>query len=105
MFYVAYCYEPAGHVVTGDLTIIRNAKLRALVAKGPSYREQNWRLDKELIKKSVSAYKLKWSKKEEVDLHVLNEWECKVNECVDRRINLLRAKHINRRKQHVLKSR
>ena len=23
----AYCYEPAGHVVTGDLTIIRNAKL------------------------------------------------------------------------------
>ena len=37
----AYCYEPAGHVVTGDLTIIRNAKLRALVVKGPSYREQN----------------------------------------------------------------
>ena len=37
----AYCYEPAGHVVTGDLTIIRNAKLRALVAKGSSYREQN----------------------------------------------------------------
>jgi hypothetical protein len=39
------CYEPAGHVVTGDLTIIRDAKLRSLytyvVMKGPSYREQN----------------------------------------------------------------
>ena len=34
-------YEPAGHVVTGDLTIIRDAKLRSLVMKGPSYREQN----------------------------------------------------------------
>ena len=29
-----YCYEPAGHVV---LTIIRDAKLRSLVMKGPSY--------------------------------------------------------------------
>ena len=36
-----YCYEPAGHVVTGDLSIIRDAKLRALVEKGPSFREQN----------------------------------------------------------------
>jgi hypothetical protein len=26
-----YCYEPAGHVVTGDLTIIRDAKLRSLI--------------------------------------------------------------------------
>ena len=34
-----YCYEPAGHVVTGDLSIIRDAKLRALVEKGPSFLE------------------------------------------------------------------
>ena len=32
----SYCYEPVGHVVNGNLTIIRNAKLRALVAKGTS---------------------------------------------------------------------
>ena len=36
-----FCYQPVGHVVTGDLTIIRDAKLRHLIAKGPSYREQN----------------------------------------------------------------
>ena len=38
-------YEPAGHVFSGDLAIIRNAKLCAL---GPSYREQNpinWKLN------------------------------------------------------------
>ena len=85
------------HVVTGDLTIIRNAKLRALVAKGPS-----WKLNQDIIKKSIPAYKHKWSKREGVDLRVLNEWECKVNECVDK---LLRKKRINRRKWHVLKSR
>ena len=36
-----YCYELAGHVVTGDLSIIRDATLRVLVEKGPSFREQN----------------------------------------------------------------
>ena len=29
------CYEPHGHVITGDLRVIENAKLRELVAKRP----------------------------------------------------------------------
>ena len=33
--------EPHGHVITGDLRVIENAKLRELVAKGPKYREPN----------------------------------------------------------------
>ena len=32
------CYEPHGHVITGDLRVIENAKLRELFAKGPRYR-------------------------------------------------------------------
>ena len=36
-----FCYEPQGHVITGDLRVIENAKLRELVAKGPKYREPN----------------------------------------------------------------
>ena len=34
-----FCYEPHGHVITGDLRVIENAKLRELVTKGPKYRE------------------------------------------------------------------
>ena len=34
-------YEPVGHVATGNLGIIENRKLRKLLSKGPSYREQN----------------------------------------------------------------
>ena len=34
-------YGPAGHVLTGNLSIIRNRKLRKLLSIGPSYREQN----------------------------------------------------------------
>ena len=36
-----FCYEPHGHVITGNLRVIENAKLRELVAKGPKYREPN----------------------------------------------------------------
>ena len=36
-----FCYEPHGHVITGDVMVIENVKLRQLVAKGPKYREPN----------------------------------------------------------------
>ena len=35
-----FCIEPNGHVITGDLRVIEDAKLRELVAKGPKYRKQ-----------------------------------------------------------------
>ena len=57
-----YCYSPAGHVVTGDLNIIRDANLRALIQKGPSYREQNyvdWKVTERLCREAVAKYKRK----------------------------------------------
>ena len=36
-----FCYKPHGHVITGDLMVIENVKLRELVSKGPKYREPN----------------------------------------------------------------
>ena len=87
--------------------MIRDAKLRALIEKGPSYREQNcvdWRTTDKLFGEAVSKYKHKWSRKDKIDVRVLNEWECKVNECVKKRIASLRKKHINRRKGHVKKN-
>ena len=101
------CYEPAGHVITGDLRIIRDAKLRSIIEKGPSFREQNyidWNINKNLYKEAVAKYKRKWSRKERVDIRALNEWECKVNECIEKRIGSLKSRHINRRKKHILKS-
>ena len=100
-----YCYEPAGHVITGDLTIVRDAKLRSLIERGPSFREQNcinWSINESLCKEAVAKYKRKWSRKEKVDIRTLNEWECKVNECIEKRIRSLRDRHINRRKMHIL---
>ena len=35
----SHLYQPYGHVITGDLFIIPNSKLRDLIAKGAKYRE------------------------------------------------------------------
>ena len=79
-------------IITGDLTIIGDAKLRTLISKGLSYREQNcvnWKINREICTQAAAAYKRKWAKRERVDYRVLNEWEHRVNECIERRIRLL----------------
>ena len=42
-----FCYEPHGHVITGDLRVIENAKLRELVAKGPKKKATTGKLQKQ----------------------------------------------------------
>ena len=47
-----YCYQPHGHIITGDLKIIENAKIRELVSKRPKYREPNkinWKATENMI--------------------------------------------------------
>ena len=51
-------YEPVGHVVTGNLSIIENRKLRKILGKGPSYREQNninWDTNQKILKRQLEA--------------------------------------------------
>ena len=49
-----FCHEPHDHVITGDLRVTENAKMRELVAKGPKYREPN-RVKLESYKNNVSG--------------------------------------------------
>ena len=72
----AFKYEPLGHVVTGNLSINKDSKLRQLIKKGPSYREQNninWNVNAKICKEAVSKYKVKWEKRERVDKRVFGE--------------------------------
>ena len=57
-----------------------------------------------LCREAVAEYKCKWSTREGVDIRAFNEWEHKLNECIQRKIASLKSKHINKRKKHVLKS-
>ena len=51
-----YLYSPAGHVLTGNLNIVENLKLRDIISKGPKYREPttfSWKYNFELVMDSV----------------------------------------------------
>ena len=62
-----FCYEPHGHVITGDLRVTENAKLRELVAKGPKYREPNrvnWKATETMFLESIDLYAKKLVQKQ-----------------------------------------
>ena len=88
----AYCYPTHGHVITGDLTIIDNHKLKDLILKGPKYREPtkvNWVKNKSMIFDAIDLYAKKWAKREKEDLSLLSLWKEKVKSIIETRISKL----------------
>ena len=70
-------YEPHGHVITGDLRIVKNRNLRRLLEKGPKYREQNtvdWKLNEKIITKAIDDYSNNYNKREAYRMSALEEW-------------------------------
>ena len=89
-----FCYEPHGHVITGDLRVMENARLRELVAKGPKYREPsrvNWKTTETMLLESIDLYAKNWSKREQVDLKYLSEWKDHLKELVTDHISNLKG--------------
>lgn len=46
-------YEPHGHVITGDLRIVQNRKVRRLLENRPKYGEQNT-IDRDLNRRILT---------------------------------------------------
>ena len=89
----SHLYEPYGHVITGDLSIIPNSKLRGLIAKGPKYREPckvDWDKNLSLLCEAVDQYALQWAKQEIVELSVLSSWKEMVKGQIEERISKLK---------------
>ena len=89
----SHLYEPYGHVITGDLSIIPNSKLRDLIAKGPKYREPckvEWDKNLSLLCEAVYQYALQWAKREIVELSVLSSWKEMVKGQIEERISKLK---------------
>ena len=85
-----HLYQPYGHVITGDLSIIPNFKLRDLIAKGPKYRERckvDWDKNLSLLCEAVDQYALQWAKREIVELSVLSSWKEMVKGQIELRLN------------------
>jgi len=85
-----------GHIVTGNLNVIANHKLRGLLSKGPSYRETNkidWGKVFLCIKRGVVDCAKSWCAKQEMDICVLTEWKSRLLMEVKTKIKVLKKKY------------
>ena len=87
-----FIYNPAGHVINGDLEIINNTALRDLFAKGSKYREPksiNWKHNLKIFMDSVEDYARQWEKCEKEDLDTRSKWVKSVRPLIQIRIKKL----------------
>ena len=92
-----FCYNPAGHIITGDFNLVRISKLRYILSKGPKYREPRsftWKQNRKLMFDSFEEYARRWAKKEDVEV------DKKVLSLVNRRVSIL-SRTMSRRHESV----
>lgn len=84
-----------GHVMTGDLSMVRNDRLRGILRKGPKYRETkpyDWDQAREAVDAALGPLIATWAKKEEEDLKVWEAWENTVRSRVEKRMEYLQQR-------------
>ena len=98
-----FLYAPCGHIVTGDLNIVCNVKLRDLLSKGPNYREPvsySWHQNFGIIMDACEEYARRWAKKDDVEVDTLSGWIKSMADVLKRRIR--RLKHsVNTRHESI----
>ena len=91
----SFINKDLGHIITGDLNIIDNPKLKNLIFKGPKYREPveiDWGVAKEQIRLGLEEYLEKMSDDKGIDKSCFSEWFSTVLTLVDNKISLLKNK-------------
>ena len=82
-----------GHVITGDLKIVTDLKLRNLLSKGPNHREPvqlDFDKAKEEILSGVNGLIAKWSDKFKIHGKSFDEWKMQLDDLITERITSLR---------------
>jgi hypothetical protein len=70
-------YSFAGYAITGDIDVVENEGLKALIRKGPKFRAPrcfNRRQNFVSIMNAVGVYITRWSKHEKEELDAFTEW-------------------------------
>ena len=92
-----FCDPHHKHIVSGDLRMITNSKLRKLLSKGPSYREPvtlNYHKCKKSIESSLSSSISNLAIKYNLSENSFAAWKSKILELVDRRIGVLKLRKV-----------
>ena len=84
-----FMYPAAGHIMTGNLKIISDSRIRYIVSKGPKYRfpsRINFKKCREEIASALNDFGNRWCKREYVEPDALKEWKVSIYKIVDQRI-------------------
>ena len=78
-----------GHVITGNLKIIFDSRIRSIIYKGPKYRYPS-RIDfkkcREEIAIALNDFGNRWCKREYVEPSALKNWKLSIFKIIDKRI-------------------
>ena len=79
----------AGHVITGNLYVIPDARVRNIISKGPKYRFPS-NIDFPKCRRGIAAslndLSNRWCKQENVEPDDLKEWKINIFKIIDTRI-------------------
>ena len=82
-------YPAAGNIMTGNLKIISDSRIRYIVYKGPKYRfpfRINLKKYREEIASALNEFGNRLCKREYVEPNALKEWKVSIFKIVDQRI-------------------
>ena len=85
-----YVYPAAGHVITGNLKIISDSRIRSIIAKSPKYRfpvQIYFQKCREKIAGSLNEFCNRWCKREHIESDALKDWKLNIFKIIDRRIS------------------
>ena len=83
------------HIITGDLRIVENAKLRSLLTKGPNFREPqtlNYGKCQNVINESLDSYVCKLANKTPYDEQTFENWKGTVEEKISEKVRELKRR-------------
>ena len=82
-------YDPCGHIITGDLNILKDKEVINLLRKGPKYRipsKIDWKECRKVIMDALTSYCKSWIKREKADGKSLDDFQNNFMNIVDCRI-------------------
>jgi len=101
-----FCDPHHGHIVTGDLRIIENNKLRKLLSKGPNYRENktiNYSKCAKTVDDALFLCSAKLANKLQCDISLFTNWQSEIKRKVADKIRYLKSTTIPQQTKLVLK--
>ena len=78
------------YIVTGDLKIITDSRIRSIICKGPKYRFPvpiDFISCREEIAGALQEFCNRWCKREHVESNALNSWKLNIFKIIDGRIS------------------